>query len=205
MACRPVQLLVHCCLYHSAQPESARGFAHGTGPRPSLKALSCAEHSNNFALRFPSSWKQDIRRRRNGAAETKHTAITSKLQLLVKKEAENHTMQTYTFKTWSRLGTRWSRTNSPQTHSHMSALIPDEEPESQEKGHSRLLALPVQQQKGVRRVGPSWVLLSWATLYLGQEFGHGDSDTQDSCQRPASASSTALLLSHTPITSDHHT
>lgn len=164
MACRPVQLLVHCCLYHSAQPESAQGFAHGTAPRPSLKALSCAENSNNFAPHFPSSWKQDIRGRRNGAAESKHTANTSQLQLLVKTEAENHTMQTCTFKTLSRPGPRCSRANRPQTQSHMSALISDEEPESREKGPSRLLALPVQQQKGVRRVGPSWVLHSWATL-----------------------------------------
>ena len=133
MACRPLQLLVHCCLYHNTQPESARSFARGTAPRPALKTLSPAENSMNLPLHFPCSSKQDVRRR-NGASGSKHTDNNSKLELLVKKEAGNHRMQTYTLKTWSCPGPCCSRANSPQTCTHMSVLVPGEKPESQEKG-----------------------------------------------------------------------
>lgn len=81
---RPVQLLTHRCLYPRSQPKSARGFAHGKG------------NSNNFALGFPSPWKQEIRRGK-GAAGASAGNSSQQQQLAVNEKAENDEKQTFAF------------------------------------------------------------------------------------------------------------
>ena len=157
MACRPVQLLAHGCLYDRAQPGSAQGFACQAAPRPMLKASSLVENSIKlwspfFQLEEAGCWKEKVQRScgHQQQAAAGHPRGGGKQQ-----NADRHVQA------GSHPGLCGSRAHGPQTHSRMSVLADLEEQESQKRP---IWALPVQQQKGVSRVGTQWVCYSRATV-----------------------------------------